>query len=204
MRALKKSCNSAAYTIVQDARAVPSVGSAQTKGPIYTSYPINPYRPRVGKYTIFVNMLGHMSFETHKRARAHRRLTSRLTPALTLVTIIALIRVVAFPPLWGQPRHPDQFEEVRAQWPEIGQVEDWMDHPLRLSRLLQVGEAEGPGRITRVDDVAHAEAQRLAPDDDLVANEGGQWAPLVLPPRIADVILIQGVVGEMAVAVRPY
>ena len=70
MRALKKSCNSAAYTIVLDARAVPSVGSAQTKGPIYTAYPINPYRPRVGKYTILVNMLGHMSFETHKRARA--------------------------------------------------------------------------------------------------------------------------------------
>ncbi len=121
-----------------------------------------------------------------------------------MVTIITLIGVIAFGVLWVPPGRPDHFEEVRTQRPEIGQVEDRMDHPLWLSRLLQVGEAEGPGRVIGVDDVAHAEAQRLAPDHDLVADEGGQWAPLVLPPRIADVILIQGVVGEMAVAVRPY
>src|SRR6266446_5531550 len=146
---------------------------------------------RVGKYAKSVKMLGRERFETHK-------------PAFSLVTIIALIGVVAFPVLWVPPRHPDHFEEVRAQWPEIGQVEDRMDHPIWLARLLQVGEAEGPGRVIGVDDVAHAEAQRLAPHHDLVANEGGQWAPLVLPPRIADVVLIQGVVGEMSVAVRPY
>ncbi len=64
MRELKKSCTGD-QTIVADARGVCSVGKSSIKGPIY----LVPYE-RVGKYTIFVNMLGLDRFETHKRGGA--------------------------------------------------------------------------------------------------------------------------------------
>src|SRR5690348_5848122 len=61
MRELKKCCT-ADYSIVADARElITSVGSSQTKGPIYRE----PLR-RVGKYSIFVNTLRRKSLETHQ------------------------------------------------------------------------------------------------------------------------------------------
>ena len=57
-------------------------------------------------------------------------------------------------------------------------------------RLLEVGEAEVPGEILRIDDVAHAEGQRLAPGHDLAAHEQRQRPGRVLPVRVPDVILV--------------
>src|SRR5260370_37682846 len=117
MRELKNSCTGD-QTIVADARGVCSVGKSSIKGPIY----LVPYE-RVGKYTIFVNMLGLDRFETHKRGGAYRRLAGSHTPALSRVKIVALIGVVALPPLCVPPTRPDRFEEARAQSPEIPTVE---------------------------------------------------------------------------------
>src|ERR1700728_1245565 len=76
-----------------------------------------------------------------------------------------------------------------------------MDHPLRDARLLEVGETEGPGSIDRVDDIADAERERLSPHHDLITYEGGQRTGLVLPPCVANRILIVELVAVLALAI---
>src|SRR5216683_8159739 len=72
------------------------------------------------------------------------------------------------PPLWLEPRLHDQFQKICIQRPKFRQIQDRMDHPLRVAGLLQIGEAKAPGKILRVDHVAYPERQRLSPDHDLV------------------------------------
>src|SRR5216683_3945766 len=72
------------------------------------------------------------------------------------------------PPLWLEPRLHDQFQKICIQRPKFRQIQDRMDHPLGVARLLQIGEAKAPGKILRVDHVAYPERQRLSPDHDLI------------------------------------
>src|SRR6266851_5811780 len=106
------------------------------------------------------------------------------------------------PPLWLEPRLHDQFQKICIQRPKFRQIQDRMDHPLRVARLLQIGEAKAPGKILRVDNVAYPERQRLSPDHDLIPYKQLEGTGLVLPPRVADRVSIVIIVGEMAEAGR--
>ena len=65
-----------------------------------------------------------------------------------------------------------------------------MHHPQRQPRLLEVGEAEIPGEILRVDHVADAKGQRLTPSHDLPADEQREWSRRVLPVCVPDDVLV--------------
>src|SRR5229473_1769317 len=65
-----------------------------------------------------------------------------------------------------------------------------MDHPLRSTRLFKVSEAEVPGRVLRVDDVAHPECQRLTPHHNLVTQVEVQRPIGEPPPGVAHGVLI--------------
>ena len=106
------------------------------------------------------------------------------------LAVIAMVGVVATVPHRLQARQQDAFEEVRLERSELRQIPDGMNHPLRNARLLKVGEAERPGRILRVDDVTDAKRQRLSPHHDLIADVGGHRTGLVLPPRVANRVLV--------------
>src|SRR5207245_2311517 len=103
-----------------------------------------------------------------------------------------------------ETRLHDYFEKVRLKRTDLRQIQDRMDHPLRVARLLEIGEAEVPAQILRVDHVTHAERQRLAPHHDLITDEGRQRAGLVLPPEIAHLVVVVKIVSEMAEARRDF
>jgi hypothetical protein len=77
-----------------------------------------------------------------------------------------------------------------------------MEHPLRNARLLEVSEPERPSGVGRVNHVTDAEGQGLPPDHDLVADIGGQWTPLILPPGVTDGVLVVKFVPVHAQAIR--
>src|SRR5438132_8330903 len=75
-----------------------------------------------------------------------------------------------------------------------------MQHPLRNPRLLEVGKAERPSCVLRINHVAHTKGDRLPPDHYLIADKSREWAGFILPPGIAHRILIVKIVHEMAEA----
>src|SRR5215472_8861098 len=77
-----------------------------------------------------------------------------------------------------------------------------MYHPERIARLLQIGEAESPGSVLRIDDVTNPECERLAPYYDLITGIYGQRTDPRLPPGVSHVITVVEAIEEMAEACR--
>src|SRR5215469_3380334 len=99
-------------------------------------------------------------------------------------------------------RCPNSLDEVRCQWPPTREIEDRMHHPERQPRLLEIGEAEVPGEILRVDHVSDSERQRLAPSHNLAAHKQRERTINALPVRVPDVVLVVVVRHVLHSAIR--
>src|SRR3990172_2803288 len=119
---------------------------------------------------------------------------------MTLEAVVGIVNV-------GVQRLPRRreyhFEEIPAGRPRSRKIEYRMEHPQRQARLLQIGKAEAPAQILRIDDVADPERNRFAPGDDLSTHEGRKRSGRILPPYLADTVLIVEVVGARGITCRP-
>src|ERR1700722_19463431 len=123
-----------------------------------------------------------MRIEARARTMHGRRVTGHATTTLGFaVTRIATVRIITLPPLRRKARLHHQFEKVRSKRPPLRQVQDRMDHPLCIARLLEIREAERPGGVLGIDHVAYTKGDRLAPNNDLIPDVGSNRAGLVLP-----------------------
>src|SRR6185437_14437112 len=60
------------------------------------------------------------------------------------VVLIAAVRIVVLPPSRRESRLNHRLDEIRTERTESGQVENRMDHPLRVTRLFEIGKTESP------------------------------------------------------------
>src|ERR1700730_15777770 len=124
-----------------------------------------------------------MHIEPRARTMRRRRGTGDATTTLGFAfTRVAPIRIITLPPLRRKAGLHHQFEKVRSERPPLRQVQDRMNHPLWVTRLLEIDKTERPGRVRRIDHVTDAECDRLAPDHDLIADPGGQRTGFAFPP----------------------
>src|SRR5262249_6859227 len=130
-----------------------------------------------------------MNVKTGAGQMANGRLAALDASLLPAFPIVAAIGKVVVGPHRCEAAQPDCLQEIRAKAAEVRQMQNRMNHPLGLPRLLEVGETKSPCGVCRIDHIPNPKGKRLAPYYNLIPDEEGQRPGFVSPPGVADVIL---------------